>query len=181
MALNCSCAAQYSVVILVLLNLITLSVIYSNYFIQIQGNSEFFFDRQLLRKREKKKLKMLSTFLNDFYKLLLKKYITFIFLWGKELVFDRFLIEKLVSIEITTNLHSVTHRSFNLYMYNTHTYVQDNRVSECTFWCLSSTVEKKIITSRSFPALLGKKSLECIYRITGCQNIIRNRVASHQF
>lgn len=143
MALNCSCAAQYSVVILVLLNLITLSVIYSNYFIQIQGNSEFFFDRQLLRKREKKNLKMLSTFLNDFYKLLLKKYITFIFLWGKELVFDRFLIEKLVSIEIIIKLHSVTHRSFNLYMYNTHTYVQDNRVSECTFWCLSSTVEKK--------------------------------------
>lgn len=86
---------------------------------------------------------MLSTFLNDFYKLLLKKYITFIFLWGKELVFDRFLIEKLVSIEIIIKLHSVTHRSFNLYMYNTHTYVQDNRVSECTFWCLSSTVEKK--------------------------------------
>lgn len=102
---------------------------------------------------------MLSTFLNDFYKLLLKKYITFIFLWGKELVFDRFLIEKLVSIEIIIKLHSVTHRSFNLYMYNTHTYVQDNRVSECTFWCLSSTVEKKIITSRSFPALLGKKVL----------------------
>lgn len=86
---------------------------------------------------------MLSTFLNDFYKLLLKKYITFIFLWGKELVFDRFLIEKLVSIEIIIKLHSVTHRSFNLYMYNTHTYVQDNRVSECTFWCLSSNVEKK--------------------------------------
>lgn len=54
---------------------------------------------------------MLSTFLNDFYKLLLKKYITFIFLWGKELVFDRFLIEKLVSIEITIKLHSVTHRT----------------------------------------------------------------------
>lgn len=157
MALNCSCAAQYSVVILALLNLITLSVIYSNYFIQIQGNSEFFLTDNCFEKEKKKKLKMLSTFLNDFYKLLLKKYITFIFLWGKELVFDRFLIEKLVSIEIIIKLHSVTHRSFNLYMYNTHTYVQDNRVSECTFWCLSSTVEKKIITSRSFPALLGKK------------------------
>lgn len=180
MALNCSCAAQYSVVILVLLNLITLSVIYSNYFIQIQGNSEFFLTDNCFEK-EKKKLKMLSTFLNDFYKLLLKKYITFIFLWGKELVFDRFLIEKLVSIEITIKLHSVTHRSFNLYMYNTHTYVQDNRVSECTFWCPSSTVEKK---NHYFSVLSGtarKKSLECIYRITGCQNIIRNRIASHQF
>lgn len=105
---------------------------------------------------------MLSTFLNDFYKLLLKKYITFIFLWGKELVFDRFLIEKLVSIEITIKLHSVTHRSFNLYMYNTHTYVQDNTVSEhvlvSKFNCgkknhyvsvLSGTARKKKVLSAS--------------------------------
>lgn len=102
---------------------------------------------------------MLSTFLNDFYKLLLKRYITFIFLWGKELVFDRFLIEKLVSIEITIKLHSVTHRSFNLYMYNTHTYVQDNTVSEHVLVSKFNCGKKKIITSRSFPALLGKKVL----------------------
>lgn len=180
MALNCSCAAQYSVVILALLNLITLSVIYSNYFIQIQGNSEFFFDRQLLRKREKK-LKMLLTFLNDFYKLLLKKYITFIFLWGKELVFDRFLIEKLVSIEITIKLHSVTHRSFNLYMYNTHTYVQDNTVSEHVLVSKFNCGKKISLLLGPFRHCSEKKSPECIYRITGCQNIIRNRIASHQF